>query len=136
MAQTALAVGATAALLATAAPAASAAPTARNGVCELGEFCLYYGADATGSVSDFDGSIANYGSTQPSCYDFKSPGAGQGQCVKNNARSAWNNTTAHVVKVYFNSNYGGSNVTYNPGGKGNLGSLTLENASQLFEWVS
>ncbi|MET9001655.1 peptidase inhibitor family I36 protein [Amycolatopsis sp. Hca4] len=131
-----LAVGAAVASLATAAPAANAA-TARNGVCETGEFCLYYGPGETGSVSDFSGSIPNYGRTQPDCYEFKTPGlAGYGQCIKNNARSAKNNTTRYVVKVYFNSNYGGSNVTYNPGGAGDLGSLTRENASHLFEPVS
>ncbi|WP_410573559.1 peptidase inhibitor family I36 protein [Amycolatopsis sp. cmx-4-61] len=130
-----LAVGGAVASLATAAPAANAA-TARNGICETGEFCLYYGPGETGSVSDFSGSIPNYGSTQPGCYEFKGPGAGQGQCVKNNARSAKNNTRIYVVKVYYNSNYGGSNVTYNPGGAGDLGSLSRENASHLFEPVS
>ncbi|MBE1492912.1 hypothetical protein H4696_000012 [Amycolatopsis lexingtonensis] len=64
------------ALLATAAPAANAA-TARNGICEKGEFCLYY-----------------------------------------------------------NSYYGGSNFTYNPGGEGDLGSLAAENASHDYELVS
>ena len=130
-----LATGGAVALLATAAPAAGAA-VARNGICETDEFCLYYGPGETGSVSDFSGSIPNYGSTQPGCYEFKGPGAGQGLCVKNNARSAKNNTRRYVVKVYYNSRYGGSNVTYNPGGEGNLGSLTRQNASHLFEPVS
>ncbi|WP_086837869.1 peptidase inhibitor family I36 protein [Amycolatopsis kentuckyensis] len=133
--QATLAAAGAIALIATAAPAANAA-TARNGVCEKGEFCLYYGYHFTGSVSDFNGSIPNYGSTQPGCYEFKGPGAGQGLCVKNNARSARNLTSNWVVKVFYNSNYGGSNHTYNPGGEGDLGSIATENASHLYELVS
>ena len=34
------------------APAAHAA-TARNGVCESGEFCLYYNSGNAGSLTDF-----------------------------------------------------------------------------------
>jgi hypothetical protein len=41
-----------------------------------------------------------------------------------------------VVKVYYNSNFGGSNHTYNPGGEGDLGSLAAENASHEYELVS
>ncbi|MGN6415479.1 peptidase inhibitor family I36 protein, partial [Flexivirga sp.] len=51
-------------------PAAHAA-TARNGVCESGEFCLYYNSNEAGSVSDFNTSISDYGATQPGCYEFK-----------------------------------------------------------------
>jgi hypothetical protein len=130
-----LATGGAVALLATAAPAAGAA-VARNGICETDEFCLYYGPGLTGSVSDFSGSIPNYGDTQPDCYEFKGPGAGQGLCVKNNARSAKNNTRRYVVKVYYNSRYAGANFTYNPGGAGDLGALSRQNASHLFEPVS
>ena len=133
--QATLAAAGAAALLATAAPAANAA-TARNGICEKGEFCLYYGYHFTGSVSDFSGPISNYGSTQPGCYEFKGEGTGKGQCVKNNARSAKNLTSIWVVKVYYNSNFGGTNVTYNPGGEGDLGRLATENASHDYELVS
>jgi Peptidase inhibitor family I36 len=123
--------GAITVLMATS-PVASAA-TARNGVCETGEFCLYHGFDFSGSVSDFNTSIANYGSTQPSCYEFKGPGTGQGQCVKNNALSGLN-LTSHVVRVYYNSNYGGIYVTFQPGDSldGDLGQLDWENASHKF----
>ncbi|ADJ47761.1 hypothetical protein AMES_5936 [Amycolatopsis mediterranei S699] len=134
--QATLAAAGAVALLATAAPAANAA-TARNGICERGEFCYYYGAGFKGSVSDFSGPVANYGSTQPGCYEFKTPGQpGYGQCIKNNARSAKNLTSIWVVKVYYNSNFGGPNHTYNPGGEGDLGSLAAENASHDYELVS
>jgi len=112
---------------------AAAAPVARNGVCEAGEFCLYHGHDRTGSVSDFAGSIPNYGATQPTCYEFKGPGTGRGQCVKNNAVSAWNRTSSYKVTVYYNSNYGGNSETYYPGTWGDLvPGMQKENASQLF----
>ncbi|MEU4523672.1 peptidase inhibitor family I36 protein [Amycolatopsis sp. NPDC024027] len=130
-----LATGGAVVLLAAAAPAASAA-TARNGICETGEFCLYYGPDETGSVSDFSGPIPNYGSTQPGCYEFKGPGSGHGLCVKNHAKSARNNTRSYVVKIYYNSYYGGRHVSYNPGGEGGLEYITNENASHDFELVS
>lgn len=88
-----------------AAPSAQAAE--RNGVCETGEFCYSYNSGFTGSVSDHIGSLADYGTTAPSCYVFKSAAAGQNLCIKNNAASAWNRTTSPVT-VYFNTNYGGS----------------------------
>lgn len=117
------------ALVAVGAGAAIAAPahaaTARNGVCESGEFCLYYNSNEAGSVSDFTTSIANYGATQPGCYDFKGSGAGKGLCVKNNAASVWNRTSK-TVYVYYNSNYGGSKQAIAAGAKANLNS-TLKN---------
>jgi len=87
-------------------------------------------------VSDFIGSIPNYGDSQPTCYDYKGPGAGKGQCVKNNAKSAKNLTHVHVVKVYYNRDYKGIDFAFNPGGEGNLDRLAKQNASQLFELVS
>src|SRR5690242_829331 len=64
----------TAPLMATGSPAFAAA---RDGVCEAGEFCYYFNSNEAGSVSDFVTSVGNYGTTQPTCYDFKGPGAGQ-----------------------------------------------------------
>ncbi|GAB3996811.1 hypothetical protein GCM10029992_17970 [Glycomyces albus] len=98
---------------------AAHAATPRNGVCEAGEFCLYYNSDNRGSVSDFAGSISNYGASQPSCYEYKGPGAGQGQCVKNNAASAWNRTGKYVT-VFYNSGYSGPIDNFSPGAKANL----------------
>ncbi|WP_371500421.1 peptidase inhibitor family I36 protein [Kitasatospora sp. NBC_00374] len=106
----------------TSAPAFAAS---RDGACDSGEFCLYYNSDQAGSISDFTGSISDYGATQPSCYEFKSAGNGQGVCVKNNAASVWNRTEK-TVRVYFNSGYGGASQDFAPGAKGNLNS-TLKN---------
>jgi hypothetical protein len=50
-------------------------------------------------LSDFATSIPDYGASQPTCYEFKGPGRGQGTCVKNNAVSAWNRTGV-TVRLY------------------------------------
>ena len=111
---------------------AASAATARNGVCELGEFCLYFLGGQQGSVSDFSSSVSNYGATQPGCYEFRGPGAGQGHCVKNNALSV-RNRASRAVTVYYNSGYAGANQTFASGQSGNLNSpLNDNNASHKF----
>lgn len=140
MNRTALRKGAAAAIMSTVAlggaatalaPSANAA-TARNGVCETGEFCYYYNSNFAGSVSDFTASLGNYGATQPSCYEFKGTGAGQGTCIKNNAASVWNRSSVPVT-VYYNSNYGGPSQVIPAGAKVNLNAtLKNNNASHLF----
>ncbi|MFU8873842.1 peptidase inhibitor family I36 protein [Micromonospora sp. SL4-19] len=99
---------------------------ARNGSCDSGEFCYYYNSNNQGSVSDFTDSVGDYGVAQPSCYDYKGAGSGQGQCVKNNAASVWNRS-ANTVRVYFNSYYGGSYQELAPGYKGQLNSTLYNN---------
>lgn len=106
----------------------------RDGRCDDGEFCYYYYSNNQGSVSDFrnGNSVSDYGTTQPSCYDFKGEGDGKGQCIKNNAASVWNRTSGEVT-VYFNSGYGGPTDVIESGYKGNLSStLYNENASHRF----
>ncbi|SFO40156.1 hypothetical protein SAMN04489713_105441, partial [Actinomadura madurae] len=123
----AIALGGAAAALASPASAA-----ARNGVCESGEFCYYFNSGNKGSVSDFTGSVADYGTAQPSCYDFKGAGNGKGKCIKNNAASVWNRSSK-TVRVHFNSNYGGKYQDFKAGAKGNLNSsLKNQNASHQF----
>jgi hypothetical protein len=119
-------------MVATGATSASAAT--RDGACNSGEFCYYYNSDEAGSVSDFGGSIADYGTTQPSCYDFKGAGAGQGQCIKNNAASVWNRSS-QTVRVYYNSNYGGSYQDIPSGTKRNL-NATLKNNNASHKFLS
>ncbi len=109
-----------------AAPPAQAA--AQDGVCQVGEFCLYYNSYQQGSLSDFGSSIPDYGST----YRFKSAGAGQGILVKNGAASVWNRTFGSVT-VYYNSGYSGATQTFSPGAKANLNpTLKNQNASHKF----
>ncbi|WP_034519241.1 peptidase inhibitor family I36 protein [Actinomadura rifamycini] len=112
--------------------AAPASAAARNGVCESGEFCYYYNSNNAGSVSDFTGSLANYGTEQPSCYDFKGAGNGKGLCIKNEAASVWNRSTK-TVRVYYNSNYGGAYQDFKAGAKGNL-NATLKNNNASHEF--
>ncbi|WP_371782822.1 SpoIID/LytB domain-containing protein [Streptosporangium subroseum] len=118
------------AVLATASPASAAT---RNGVCETGEFCYYFNSDNQGSLSDFTGSIGDYATKQPTCYDFKGPGTGKGKCVKNAAASVWNRS-GKTVRVYYNSNYAGSTYQdFAAGAKGNLtAALKNQNASHRF----
>lgn len=99
--------------------AAPAQAAARDGICQKGEFCYYYNSNNEGSISDFTGSIGDYGTKQPSCYDYKGRGAGKGRCIKNDAASVWNRT-GKTVRVHFNSNYGGTSQTFGPGAKKNL----------------
>ncbi len=117
------------AVLATASPAQAAG---RDGVCQTGEFCYYFNSNNQGSVSDFSGSVADYATKQPSCYDFKGPGTGKGKCIKNAAASVWNRS-GKTVRVYFNSNYSGTFQDFKAGAKGNLiPSLKNQNASHQF----
>jgi hypothetical protein len=101
VARTSSAIGGAVAMVMALTGTASAVSTPRNGICELGEFCLYYGNGLTGSVSDFNGSISDYGTTQPTCYEFKGPGLGKGKCIRNDAASVKNNTTGHTIFLYF-----------------------------------
>jgi len=121
----------TAPVLVFASPANAAS---RDGVCDSGEFCYYYNSDEAGSVSDFTGSISDYGTTEPSCYDFKGPGNGKGICVKNNAASVWNRSSK-TVRVYFNTGYAGASQDFAPGAKGNL-NATLKNNNASHQFLS
>jgi len=119
-------------VLPTAAASTASPAAARDGVCDPGEFCYYWGADYFGSVSDFTVSVGDYGTTEPSCYDFKGPGPGQGQCIKNNAMSVWNRS-GRSVTVFFNSGFGGHAQTFGPGQAGDLdATLVNNNASHRF----
>ncbi|WP_323100307.1 peptidase inhibitor family I36 protein [Intrasporangium sp. YIM S08009] len=128
IAATALA-AALAAALVTPAPAAQAA-TARNGVCESGEFCLYYNSGNGGSLVDLANSQSDYG-TGAGCITFVSAGNGQGQCVKNNAASVWNRE-ASVATVFYRSGFSGAIDSIDPGVKADLRSeLKNEDAGHL-----
>ncbi|WP_299443685.1 peptidase inhibitor family I36 protein [uncultured Phycicoccus sp.] len=117
-----------AATLATA-PAAQAA-TAKNGVCETGEFCLYYNSDHGGSLVDLANSQKDYG-TGAGCIEFVSTGSGKGQCIKNNVASVWNREST-VVTVFYKSNWSGAIDSIAAGDKVNLRpELKNENAGHV-----
>lgn len=133
----AVALGAVAVLggagLATASPASA---SVRDGYCQSGEFCYFYnsisGGYFHGSGSDFKSSLSNYGSSHPGCYEFRSPGAGRYQCIKNNAAAYWNKSK-HNVRIYENTGYKGRYVTVKAGSWGNLPSWLKNNeASHKF----
>lgn len=108
---------------------ATAQAAERDGVCDSGEVCFYHNSNQQGSVSDFAGSIPNYGESQPECYEFRGPGKGQGECLKNDAASVTNNTDQPVI-VYYNSNFKGTSQTIPAGASVNLDpSLKNNNAS-------
>ncbi|MGO4343678.1 peptidase inhibitor family I36 protein [Pedococcus sp. 2YAF34] len=114
--------------------ASPASAAARDGACNSGEFCYYYNSNQAGSVSDFADSLDDYGATQPSCYEFKGAGAGQGICVKNNAASVWNRT-GKTVRVYYNSNFAGAHQDFAPGAQANL-NATLKNNNASHELLA
>lgn len=111
----------------------SAQAAERDGICDEGEFCYNFSSDMQGAWSDFTGSVADYGTDQPSCFEFKGEGNGSGDCVKNDAAAAWNRSD-RTVTVFFNSKFGGESqqvapgeqVVLNPGMKNN-------NASHRFD---
>ena len=106
-------------------PTSTASAAARDARCEYGEVCFFYNSDQSGAISDFDTSVAQYGSSQPGCYDFKGVLNGAGRCLKNNAASVVN-LTDKPLTVYFNSNYQGPSQTIPPYSFANLNS-TLKN---------
>ncbi len=114
--------------------AGPAAAAGRDGTCASGEFCYYFNSYEAGSVSDFTESLDDYGTTQPTCYEFKGAGNGQGVCIKNNAASVWNRS-GKTVRVYFNSNFAGAHQDFASGAKGNL-NATLKNDNASHEFLS
>lgn len=114
--------------------AGSASAGSRDGACNSGEFCYYFNSNEAGSISDFTDSLDDYGTTQPTCYEFKGAGNGDGVCVKNNAASVWNRT-GKTVRVYFNSNFAGAHQDFASGAKGNL-NTTLKNQNASHQLLS
>ena len=112
-------------------PTSTASAAERDGACDAGEVCFYYNSNYEGSVSDFPFSVEDYGTSQPGCYDFKGPGQGQGECIKNEAASVINRTDQPVT-VYFNSGYRGTAQVIPAHSSANLGdTLKNDNASHL-----
>ncbi|PWW66563.1 peptidase inhibitor family I36 protein [Actinokineospora spheciospongiae] len=129
--RTAAALAGTIALIVSQAGTATAA-TPGDGVCDEGEFCLYWGQDQSGALADFTATVADYGDTAPDCQTFTGPGPGLGACVKNNATSAWNRSTTHTVTVHFDADNQGAADTVASGQKVDLAKTWLENASHEF----
>lgn len=111
--------------------AAPAAADARDGTCNAGEFCLYYGEGQTGAVADFVNSQRDY-TESGSCITFRGAGkAGAGVCVQNHAKSVWNRT-GNVAFEFYNSDFGGTYDVIPEGAQANLNSNVYnDNASHI-----
>lgn len=104
----------------------------KDGICEVysngyGELCLYWGANFTGSMTDFFYNDANLHDDT-----FLSAGTGKGSTVANNSLSAFNAdayTTAHVCT---DVNYYGSCGYISPATGGNLASTYALNVESLY----
>ena len=82
-----------------------------------------------GSLSDFSSSVANYGDSRPSCYEFKGYGESRGTCMKNEVASV-ENRTGLPVTIYFNSGYRRDSQVVPAGASANLvDDLKNDNAS-------
>ncbi|MFB6947093.1 peptidase inhibitor family I36 protein [Streptomyces sp. NPDC060286] len=103
------------------------ASSAEAASCPSSKFCLYYNSNLGGSYSALGASDPDLAGRT-----FTSAGAGQGQGVKNNAASAWNNTLCGAV-VFYNSNYGGPYDKFLNGQHFNLVNTYNQNASVRFD---
>nr|WP_291414136.1 peptidase inhibitor family I36 protein [Actinophytocola sp.] len=102
--------------------------SALDGVCQSGEFCLYYNSGHQGSLADFVLGVRDFSTVR-----FVGPGAGKGQ-VKNNAASACNKDDDLTARVHLNSNWQGAYDTIPPNTCRNLVNTYNENAS--FVWIA
>jgi hypothetical protein len=96
--------------LAFTATALPASASNKDGLCESGEFCLYWTYNFTGSMMDFNGDVNNYAS-----YTFQFPGGGQGQSLNDNAASAKNRGRYWHVLAYEHSYFRGNRINFYPG---------------------
>lgn len=103
---------------------ASAAPTSAKD-CPADAFCFFYNSGEAGSHVTLHASVSDLAG-----YTFTTPGAGQGQRVKNNAASVVNNIDC-TATVYFNSNYHGRKDVFRYLQFGRLVNTYNQNASLL-----
>lgn len=97
--------------------------TDHDGVCDPGEMCLYWDSNLGGSLYDTYWSVADFGDAR-----FISPGAGQGQLVKNNTASATNRHTGDA-RVFYNESYTGASDVVPAFSSRNLVNTWNDNAS-------
>jgi surface antigen len=108
---------------------ATSTPAAAQATCPSGDFCYYYDSSAYGygSMAAVPATVYDLGNNGSGvCYKFTTTGAGQGQCVKNNA-AAVANATGHTETVFYNSDYGGNSQTVLNGWTVNLNGWVKNN---------
>ncbi|MFJ8042845.1 peptidase inhibitor family I36 protein [Kitasatospora sp. NPDC096147] len=92
-----------------------------DGVCDSGEFCLYYGRDFTGHVFDTTASRSSYiGLSYPGTSIRLLDGVG-----------SWWNRTDTRVEVFENSNYAGAGTLIAPGSR----SVNTYRHSAASHWI-
>ncbi|MFD8634792.1 peptidase inhibitor family I36 protein [Streptomyces sp. NPDC059656] len=91
--------------------------------CQKGFFCFYYNSNQAGSHWMTDHNIPNLAGEV-----FSTWANGEGQPVKNNSASVWNNAS-YCYRVYFYSNYGGPYDTVQAYSSRNLVNTYNDNAS-------
>ncbi|QCX81486.1 hypothetical protein C9F11_39520 [Streptomyces sp. YIM 121038] len=93
-----------------------------DGVCQSGEWCLYYGSYLNGSLRDYSGADANYNNDS-----FVSGGLGRFQTVANNARSGLNANGFSYVQAFTGPSFTGTRGYAAPGAFGTLASPYFAN---------
>lgn len=120
------------------APVSAHAATARNGVCEAGEFCFSFNSGFQGSVSDFTSGLGAYGTKQPGCYEFRTPTSwehGYQRCMEHETASVYNRMK-WPVRVYTGAGFTGRSMVIRPGVKTTLPAGFKNNVrSHLIEGV-
>ncbi len=115
----------------------SASPAAASsGSCADYDACLYYSPDFQGAkFGDGDGNSNNYETYQyNSTYTFGGGGAGNGQYVRNNAASVFNQNRNNSVTIYYSpGGYGVSQYIKRGTGANLIPALRNNNASQCFD---
>ncbi|MFD0413834.1 peptidase inhibitor family I36 protein [Streptomyces sp. NPDC127108] len=84
-----------------------------DGVCQFGEWCLYYAVNLNGSLYDYSGADTNYGNEK-----FLTNGLGKGQTVANNAFSGDNENKTMYVQAFTGPNFTGTRGYAAPGAFG------------------
>ncbi|WP_406066916.1 peptidase inhibitor family I36 protein [Streptomyces sp. NBC_01077] len=86
-----------------------------NGSCENSEFCMYNGTSFTGNRADL---VATPADDFTSFWGWDFPGTSVD--VDNATSSSWNRTIMQI-RLYENSNWGGSEVLHRASGAGCIG---------------
>lgn len=96
-----------------------------NAFCDTFELCLHHNSNLQGATIGFYNNVApNYGT-----HRFFGPGTGANHLVWNDAASAKNLDPDFYVRIYFNSNCGGTYDQVNKLTWRNLANTYNENAS-------
>lgn len=100
----------------------------QNGVCEVGDLCLYYYSSPTyGSGYDQSHNDQNLNNNH-----FIFTGSGKGSVVGNNAEAYWNRDPRAYAYVCTGINYTGSCGWLAPNAYGNLNSTYKNNSESIF----